>query len=257
MGLTVTGYVVQISTNGGTSWSTLTTKTTSVDKNYVATGLESGSTYSFHIAFYYVTGTSASTTLSSYSDTASATTLKLPDPPTSVMATLSGSTATITWTASTSTGVTGYNVAVSPGSQSCSTTTTTCTIANLPAGTYTFSVVATSDWGSSGSATSSSVSVSGSTTTARSPGAPLIAVSSPITGEMIISLKAPVNSGAKPITSYQYSLSGGPWKSIAKQKNGTFIVLKLISRKTYSVRLRAVSAVGSGNSSSTIQVKIK
>ena len=77
-----------------------------------------------------------------------------PDPPTNVAATAGRSSAHVSWSAPVCSGgapVTGYTVTSSPGGYSATTGpgTTSTTLTGLPAGTYTFSVVAATSAGSS------------------------------------------------------------------------------------------------------------
>jgi Fibronectin type III domain len=77
-----------------------------------------------------------------------------PDPPSSVTATAGGSSARVSWSAPVCTGgapITGYTVTSNPGNYSVTTGpgTTSATLTGLPAGTYTFSVVATTSAGPS------------------------------------------------------------------------------------------------------------
>jgi hypothetical protein len=92
---------------------------------------------------------------------------------------------------------------------------------------------------------------------AKSPSAPKIRVTSPLVGRAVISLQGAVISKFAPVTSYQYSLNGGTWHSISRQKNGTFVISKLAVLKVYAVRLRAVNTYGAGNASAQVSVKIK
>ena len=89
------------------------------------------------------------------------------------------------------------------------------------------------------------------------PGAPSILVTSTVKGDIMIYITKTVESGSHPITKYEYSLNGGAWVNIVKNSNESFVIRHLTSGKRYSVRLRAVSAVGPGAPSSNIKVKVR
>jgi hypothetical protein len=259
-GATVTGFVLQISSDAGANWTTMNSSTSSVLQSYVASGLTSGSSYSFRIAFYYNTGANQGSQLSSFSTPVALITLNPPSAPSNPSASASGTTVTISWTASSSPGVTGYSVTSSPSGFSCTSTSTTCSISGLTVGSYTFSIYAIAAQGNSASVSTALVVVSNPAppkAPAKSPSAPKIRVISPLTGTAVISLQSAVISKFAPIKSYQYSLNGGTWHSIARQKNGTFVISKLALLKVYAVRLRAVNTYGAGNASTQVSVKIK
>ena len=259
-GATVTGFVLQISSDAGASWTTISSSTASVLQSYVATGLTSGSSYSFRIAFYYNTGANQGPQLSSFSAPVAFKTLSPPSPPSNPSVSESGTTVTISWTASSSPGVTGYSVTSSPSGYSCSSTSATCSISGLAVGSYTFSIYAIAAQGNSVSVSTALVAVSNPippNAPAKSPSAPKIRVTSPLVGRAVISLQGAVISKFAPVTSYQYSLNGGTWHSISRQKNGTFVISKLAVLKVYAVRLRAVNTYGAGNASAQVSVKIK
>jgi hypothetical protein len=87
------------------------------------------------------------------------------------------------------------------------------------------------------------------------PGSPSIRVTSRAKGSLQISLASPVDTGGRSITTYQYSLDGRGWTKIA-MTSGSFVIAKLSSKTTYSVRLRAINDVGAGSPSLATRVKV-
>jgi hypothetical protein len=88
------------------------------------------------------------------------------------------------------------------------------------------------------------------------PGSPSIRVTSRQKGNLQISLASPVDTGGSNITTYQYSLDGRGWTKIA-MTSGAFVMVKLPSKTTYSVRLRALNGVSAGSPSRAVQVKVE
>ena len=110
-GLLLTGYKIQRSTDGGSSWSTIVSNTGSTATAYSNTGLAPNTTYTYRV--FAVTPL----VTSSPSNTASATTasnITAPHPPTGLTATAaSSSQINLGWTAPTNNGgsaITGYKI---------------------------------------------------------------------------------------------------------------------------------------------------
>src|SRR2546426_5238653 len=110
VGLVVSGYEIERSTNGGSTWTVLVADTGSTATTYADTGLAHTTTYTYRVhAIAAAVGTSFP------SDTASATTFAVaPSPPTGLTATvLSSSQINLSWTAPTDNGgsaITGYKI---------------------------------------------------------------------------------------------------------------------------------------------------
>jgi hypothetical protein len=86
------------------------------------------------------------------------------------------------------------------------------------------------------------------------PGAPTERVVSKAVGDVTVTITPPSSNGGASITSYQYSVNGGPWKSTGS----TTVTIRHLKAKTkVRVRVRAVNSVGAGAASGTATVKVK
>ena len=110
----ITGYRIEVSEDGGGSWSVLDEDHD--DTEYRDTGLSAGTTRHYRVAAVNRHGRGA------WSSVADATTLRLPGPPTRLTARARGtSSIELRWTAPTSVGggaITGYRIEVSPNGRS-------------------------------------------------------------------------------------------------------------------------------------------
>lgn len=148
-GSPVTGYRVQLSTNGGLTW------VPAVDLNTPATstvvgGLTNGVTYTFRVAAFSAAGNGTWSVPS-----AAVVPPGGPGAPTNVIAVAGNAQASVGWNApagTQSSPLTGYRVTASPGGQTCFTSATppvapatTCNVTGLTNGqAYTFTVVSVS-----------------------------------------------------------------------------------------------------------------
>src|SRR5439155_1339480 len=108
-GSAITGYMIERSTDGGTTWTTVISNSGSTSTTYSDVGLAHSTTYTYRVSAINSIGTG------SPSSTASATTLAVaPSPPTGLAATApSSSQIDLTWTAPTDNGgsaITGYKI---------------------------------------------------------------------------------------------------------------------------------------------------
>ena len=111
-GTRITGYLIEVSRDGGATWSNLVRNTRNTDTSYPHTGLEAGVTRHYRVSAINVNGEGEP------SDVDSATTEDLlPDAPRRVTATARGTSAiALSWTAPSSSGsapITGYRIEVS------------------------------------------------------------------------------------------------------------------------------------------------
>ncbi|HVB70104.1 MAG TPA: fibronectin type III domain-containing protein [Acidimicrobiales bacterium] len=94
-----------------------------------------------------------------------------------------------------------------------------------------------------------------STAPATAPAAPGVSAASHAKGKITVTVH-PGSNGGDPVTAYQYSLNGGPWRK--GSSGGTrFVVSHLKSKSKVHVRVRAVNAVGPSGPSRSVTVKVK
>src|SRR5207302_497249 len=108
-GSAITGYKIERSADGGSTWTTIVSNTGSTTTTYSDTGLTHGTTYTYRVSAINSVGTG------SPSSTASATTLAVaPSSPTGLSATaVSSSQINLSWTAPSDNGgsaITGYKI---------------------------------------------------------------------------------------------------------------------------------------------------
>src|SRR5207249_7828442 len=155
-GSAITGYKIERSTDGGTTWTVLVVNTGSATTMYSDTGLAPTITYAYRVSAINAVGTSAP------SNIASARTLVAPSPPIGLTATTaSSSQIDLSWTAPADNGgsaITGYMIERSANGGSTWTTmvsnsgstATTYSDTGLAAGTtYTYRVSAINSIGTS------------------------------------------------------------------------------------------------------------
>ena len=93
-----------------------------------------------------------------------------------------------------------------------------------------------------------SVAVSGSAYSV--PGAPTITGITGTDGALSVSFTAPSSNGGSAITSYEYSLDSGAWVAFSGTTSAQAI--SSLSIQAYSVRIRAVNAIGAGSASAAV-----
>jgi len=236
---------LEYSKNGGTTWVDAGTLATT----FTILGLTNGTSYSVKLRATNAIG------LSSASVAVSGIPASVPDSPRNVSVIAGQTKATVAWLAPLDNGgaaVTGYTAtawsALTGGAASanCSTALLTCEITGLTNGTtYYVSVVATNAAGSS-VATSPRISV----TPAAAPGAPTINSVSAGNAYLSVAFTAGTSDVNAPITGYQYSTNGGTTWANASGLTSPIVISSLTNGTTYSVKLRAVSLIGTGASSS-------
>ncbi len=261
-GRVLTGYKIEVSPNGTSSWTTLAANTGGTGTTYTHSGLTAGTTSHYRVSAINSVGTGLpSQVVHATTDTATA-----PGVPTSLSATADGRTAIdLSWTAPADNGgstITGYKIEVSPNGTSSWTnlaantggTGTTYTHSGLTAGTtrhYRVSAI-----NSAGTGNPSSVA-NATTNTATAPGVPT-ALSATADGRTAIDLSwtAPADNGGSTITGYKIEVSPNgtsSWTNLAANTGGTGATYThngLTAGTTRHYRVSAINSAGTGNPSS-------
>jgi len=231
-GTTITGYLIQYSTDGG-NWTTATSSTGSTSTTYSVTGLTNGTPYWFRVA---AVGTLTGATLTGNlaTTTAAVTPYTSPSAPIALSGTKGNGKVDLSWTAGSNGGsvITGYRVQYSTDGSNW-TTKTTNTGSSLPSysvtgltnGTpYYFQVSATNAAGTGPPAYIGSTPAPGDTVTPyTNPDAPTSFTATPSNGAASLSWTAPTNTGGKAITGYevQRSTDGTTWTTLSSTITGT------------------------------------
>jgi len=246
-GAAITSYTVTSSPGGITA--------TGATSPITITGLSSGTAYTFTV---YATNSVGNSTPSSASNSTVTSTPAVPQKPTGVSATPTGTTtATVSFTAPSNSGgspITQYIATSSPGGITGTLNQAgsgTITVSGLTAATsYTFTVKAVN---SAGQSDPSDPSISITTNSiATVPGAPTI-TGAVATGTTTadVSFSAPSSNGGSPITSYTIlSSPGSITATLSQAGSGTFNVTGLTSGTTYTFTIKATNAVGDSSYSS-------
>jgi titin len=255
-GPAITGYRVEISVDGGSSWfeaATVGTVTTAT-----ITGLENG----VPVLLRAITLTGAYESAPSIS--ASVTPSTAADPPTEVVATSGASQVTLTWLAPLSTGgfsISGYRIEQSLDGvtwtiaiPTTGTTGLSTTVAGLTNGTqYRFRVAALTGAGLG----SFSLPVTG--TPFGPPSAPRSLAASPGDGQIALSWTAPASDGGSAVTDYRVELSrdgGATWTVVKASTGGATIttIVGLVNGVDVALRVTAVNSAGVGIATAALSV---
>jgi predicted RNA-binding protein with TRAM domain len=214
-------------------------------------GLTNGVAYTFTVVATNVLGDS----LSSQASTA-VTPQTVPDAPTGVMAMAgtNGVSATVSWTAPNNegSGITSYTVTSSPDPTHSSGVVATVngtppltmvTVMGLtPGETYTFTVTATN-----GKGTGAASSPSSQITLPNVPGAPTAVMATAGIRQATVTWIRPTDNGGSPVMSYIVTTSPGGQTTGATGSLAT--ITGLSNGQTYSFKVQAVNAVGTGAAS--------
>src|SRR2546426_932858 len=260
-GSAISGYKVERSTDGGTTWSTIVPNSGSASTAYSDTGLAHGVTYAYKVSAVNSVGTS------SPSNTASATTLAVaPSTPTGLTATtVSSSQVSLTWTAPADNGgsaVTGYNIERSTNGGS----TLSTLVANTGSTATTYSdtrLTHTTTYAYRGSAINSiglcsPSSTPSATTLAVAPSPPTGLTATSVSSSQInLSWTAPTDNGGSAITGYKIERStdgGTTWSTLVANTGSaatSYSDTGLTRSTTYAYRVYAINSVGTSSPSST------
>ena len=246
----ITGYQLQVSEDGGTSWSNLDRTSDGSTLSYSHMGLSYGATYHYQVAAFSGAG------LSAYSNVAFATTYELPGAPTSLVAmVVSGSQIDLTWQAPSDDGgspITGYQLQVSANGGTSwanlhrTSDGSTLSYAHMdlePGSTRHYQVAAVS---SVGMGAYSNVAFA---ITYGLPGAPTSLVAMAVGDSQIdLTWQAPSDDGGSPITGYQLQVSedrGASWSNLHRTSDGSTLSYAHMGLKPGSTRHYQVAAINS------------
>ncbi len=256
-GAAISGYRIEVSTNGGSSFSQLVASQSGT--SYSHTGLTAGTARHYRVRAINSVGSSG------WSNTANATTAAAtaPGAPTSLTATASGQTIiNLSWTAPTSDGgaaISGYRIEVSTNGGSsfsqlvASHSTTSYSHTGLTAGTArhyrvrAINSVGNSGWSNTANAT---------TAAATAPGAPT-SLTAAADGQTTIDLSwtAPTSDGGAAISGYRIDVStngGSSFSQLVASQSGTsYSHTGLTAGTARHYRVRAINSVGSSGWSNT------
>ncbi len=268
----IIGYLIEVSRDGGATWSNQVRNTRSTATRYRHTGLTAGTTRHYRVSAINSYDTGAPSTV------ASATTEeeeRVPAAPRRLTASARGtSTIELSWTAPSNSGsapITGYRIERSPNGNSSwrelkddtDPRATEYTDADLNPGTTRYYRVQAinsageGDWSNIASAT----------TEVAVPGAPrsLTATTPPLGGSTQIRLtwRPPSSNGGRPITGYQIERSisvSGPWvirvpSTACTSTTCNYTDRDLSPNTTWFYRVRALNAKGHGEPSNAVRGK--
>ncbi len=268
-GEAITGYKIDVSTDGGTNYNPLVTNTRSTQTTYIHRGLSAGVTRHYQISAINSVNTGAAST-AGMGTTVDGSTNTVPSDPTSLTATASGRTLIVlTWTAPSNNGgsaVSGYKIEWSADGTSnwaeleddTESTATTFIDRGLSAGStrhYRVSAINTTNTGTA-SITASATTVDGSTNTIPSDPTGLSAsANGPTT--IVLSWTAPANTGGTAITGYhiEWSSDGtAGWADVmddTESTSTTYSDTGLLGGATRHYRVYAINAQGESLPSNT------
>ena len=233
-GASISGYRIEVSSNGGTSWSNREANTNTTTTTYSHTGLDAGTTRHYRVSAINSVGTgTASSTANATTDAAAPT---VPGAPTGLTATASGtSTIDLTWNAPSDDGdasITGYKIEVSPNGSSSSwsdlvantnNTTTTYAHTGLSAGTtrhYRVSAINSVGTGAASSTANATTDDAAPT----EPGAPTgLTATASGTSTIDLDWTEPSDDGDASITGYKIEVSpngsSSSWSDLVANTN--------------------------------------
>ena len=255
-GSAITGYKIESSSDGGSSWSDLVANTSNTTTTYAHTGLGAGDTRHYRVSAINANGAGVPSNVDS-----ATTGTTVPGAPTGLTATASGTTAiNLSWSAPASTGgsaITGYKIEVSPNGTSgwtdqvANTNSTATTYAHTGLGAGDTRHYRVSAINANGAGVPSNVDSATTGTTV--PGAPtgLTATASGTTA-INLSWSAPASTGGSAITGYKIEVSANGtsgWTDQVANTNSTattYAHTGLVAGDTRHYRVSAINANGTG-----------
>ena len=261
-GSAITGYKIEVSSDGGSSFTDQVANTGNATTTYAHTGLAADTTRHYRVSAINSVGTSIP------SDVASATTTTAntaPGAPTTLTATASGTTTiNLSWTAPVDNGgsaITGYKIEISPDgitnwTDLTTTTASTTTHAHIGLAADTTRHYRVSAINSVGTSTPSDVASATTTTANTAPGAPTsLTATASGTSTINLSWTAPGSDGGSPITGYKIEVSsngGSSWTELVANTgnaNTTYAHSGLAADTTRHYRVSAINSIGTSTAS--------
>ena len=262
-GQAVTGYKIEVSSDGGTAFTDLVANTGNTNTTYSHTGLSAGTTRHYRVSAINSVGTGNASAVDSATTGAAAA----PGPPRGLRARASGQTAIgLSWNAPSDDGgsaVTGYRIEVSGDGSSWSTlvadtgnTGRTYSHTGLSAGDTRHYRVSAINSAGAGNPSNVARATAGSRDEddleeelATVPDAPGNLQAAGGDGAVTLSWEAPGSDGGAAITDYQVQVGKeGEWISTGSTDT-THSITGLTSGTVYLFRVRAVNRIGAGPAS--------
>ena len=250
-GLAITDYVIQYSSNSGSTWTTFADGT-STSTSTTITGLTNGTGYVFRVAAVNDAQGSWSAT------SASATPRTVTNTPSGLTATAGNAQVSLTWTAPSDNGgasITDYSIQYSSDSGTTWTsfsrtasTTASATITGLTNGTpYSFRVAAINSEGAS------SYTPNATATPMTTPGAPSITGATVSNNNAVsISFSAPASNGGSSITGYTATCAGSNGSTPTASGAGSPLSVSISNTGiNYTCSVTATNGVGTSGASNT------
>ena len=261
-GSKITGYRIEVSSNGGSTWSNRVASTGNTNLTYKHTGLSAGTTRHYRVSAINSNGTSGP----SNTDNATTGGGSAPDPPTDLSATADGETAIdLEWSAPADTGsspITGYRIEVSEDDSTWTdlvddteSRRTTYEHSGLdPGDTRYYRVSAINRVG-----TSDPSNVDNATTNTARPGAPKDLSATAVDSMQIdLAWNPPDDDGGSPITGYRIEMSpngNSGWSDLDANTGSTatsYSDTTLSPNTTRHYRVSAINDAGTGSASDVV-----
>jgi titin len=259
-GSAVQSYKVEMSANGGVSWTTI--EAANAATTYVATGLTNGTTYAFRVSATNAVGTGI------YGSLVAATPATVATAPTNLAIATGDGFVSLSWLAPVSNGglptthyvVEQWNAGTSTWDQICGVTgQPSCTAAltrvvtGLTNGvTHDFRVAAVNARGAGAYATQSAAASIGAV-----PGIPTGLTATSGNGQVALAWSAPASLGGSPIVGYKIERSPtgtGDWSTVSANTGSAitaYTVSGLANGTQVFFRVSAINGGGTGSASST------
>lgn len=253
-GRSITDYVVEYSSNSGSSW-TAFSDGTSTATSITVTGLTNGTSYIFRVYAVTIAGNGTVSANSS-----AVVPFTVPDVPTSFTTTAGSSSLILAFTTPAFNGgsqITGYEYSTDGGStyvlvsgNLSTSTAVTRTVASLTPGTTFQTRVRVVNARGAGTAASSS----GTPYTV--PNAPTSFTTTAGSSQLTLAFTTPASNGGSQITGYEYSTNGGTTYvlvsgNLSTSTAVTRTVTGLAAGTTFQTRVRVVNAAGAGAAASS------